>query len=77
MGRCENAIASIGIKISLCDLLEQINEVNFEQIKTILEEGFLEDENEAFNELYHTIIFSNSLPDDYLIVVPDQRYIVY
>ena len=46
MGRCETAKASVGIKIQLCDLISQISETNFAKIKTILEDGFLEDENE-------------------------------
>ena len=41
MGRCESAIASIGIRILLSDLLPQINETNFKLIKEMLKDGLL------------------------------------
>jgi len=66
MGRCETAKASVGIKIQLCDLISQISETNFAKIKTILEDGFLEDENEELNHTYHTIVYDVNLPDNYL-----------
>lgn len=44
--------ASIGIKILLSDLILQINEKNFNIIKEILNNGFLEDENDTFNEVF-------------------------
>ena len=55
MKKCESAIASIGIKILLSNLLPQINEANFKLIKGIVRDGFIEDENEFFNDAYVTI----------------------
>jgi hypothetical protein len=56
MGRCDTAKASIGIKILLSDILLQINETNFDLIKEILNDGFIEDENDFFNEMYKNIL---------------------
>jgi len=56
MGRCETATVSIGIKILLSDLILQINETNFDLIKEILFGGFIEDENDYFNEVYKNVI---------------------
>ena len=50
--------ASIGIKILLSDLILQINETNFNIIKEILNNGFLEDENDTFNDVFYKIIFN-------------------
>ena len=53
MGRFESAEVSIGIKILLSDLLSQINENNFKFIKEhMLEQGYIEDDNEYFNGIY-------------------------
>jgi len=65
MGRCETSTASIGIKILLSDLILQINETNFTLIKEILDNGFIEDENDYFNEVYSNIIY-DTLPENYL-----------
>lgn len=56
MGRWEAAIASIGIKIKLSDLLVQINEINFNVIKEMLNKGFIEDKNDEHNEVYQEIL---------------------
>jgi hypothetical protein len=56
MGRCETATASIGIKILLSDLILQINENNVTLIKEMLYYGFIEDDNDYFNEIYSRII---------------------
>jgi hypothetical protein len=66
MGKCETAKTSIGIKILLSDLILQINETNFDLIKEILNEGFISDENENYNNVYTDIIWSNDLPKNYL-----------
>lgn len=70
MGRSETAIASLGIKILLSDLILQINETNFDLIKKILEDGFIEDDNDMFNSTYIKIIYSmidnNELKNDYV-----------
>jgi len=56
MGRCETATASIGIKILLSDLILQINENNVTLIKEMLYYGYIEDDNDFFNEIYSRII---------------------
>jgi len=65
MGRCESAESSIGIKIKLSDLILQINETNFETIKQMLTYGFIEDDNEYFNEVYERINRSE-IPENYI-----------
>lgn len=66
MGKCETAKTSIGIKILLSDLILQINESNFDLIKKILNEGFIYDMNENYNDAYAEIILCNNLPKNYL-----------
>jgi hypothetical protein len=66
MGRCETATAYIGLKILLSELILQINETNFTQIKEMLCYGFIEDDNNYFNEVYHKIMNNNKLPENYL-----------
>lgn len=64
MGKCESVIASIGIKIILSDLILQINEANFDLIRTMLDDGCIEDENDSFNEAYTNIIWNDDMPQD-------------
>jgi hypothetical protein len=70
MGRCDTATAALGIKILLSDLIEQINEDNFNLIKRMLNDGIIEDSNEYFNEVYQKVIgYDNDdveLPSNYL-----------
>ena len=70
MGRCDTATASLGIKILLSDLIEQINKDNFNLIKKMLNDGIIEDSNEYFNEVYQKVIGYDDadviLPDNYL-----------
>jgi hypothetical protein len=66
MGKCETSITSIGIKILLSDLILQINEKNFDLIKEILNDGFISDENEHYNDAYTDIIWCTDLPENYL-----------
>ena len=74
MGRSETATASLGIKIILSDLVEQITETNAALIKKMLNEGYIEDSNEFYNETYRRITYYDDynlsvdyvLPDDYL-----------
>lgn len=63
MGKCESAIASIGVKIKLSDLILQINEANFDLIESMLCNGCIEDENDYFNEVYTNIIYSDDIPN--------------
>lgn len=66
MGKCETATASIGIKILLSDLILQINEKNFDIIKEILNDGFISDKNEYYNDAYSEVIWCTELPENYL-----------
>ena len=70
MGKCETSTASLGIKIILSDLIEQINENNFDLIKKMLYDGFIEDCNDYFNDVYKKIIGYDDgdieLPENYL-----------
>jgi hypothetical protein len=70
MGKSETATASIGIKILLSDLILQINETNFSLIKKMICNGFIEDDNEFYNEVYKKIVGYNEgdiqLPNNYL-----------
>ena len=70
MGKSETASAGIGIKILLSELIIQINETNFNLIKKMLYNGFIEDSNDYYNEAYKNIIgygvSDTELPEDYL-----------
>ena len=66
MGKCESATASIGIKILLSNLILQINETNVIIIKEMLENGFIEDDNDYFNETYERIICRGKLPNYFI-----------
>jgi hypothetical protein len=67
MGKCETSTTSIGIKILLSDLVSQINEKNFDLIKEILNDGFISDSNEHYNDAYTEILWcNNDLPENYL-----------
>jgi hypothetical protein len=61
MGKCESATASIGIKILLSDIVLQINEKNFTLIMEILSNGYIEDNNDYFNEVYTEIMYNNDI----------------
>ena len=65
MGKCEIATASTGIKILLSILILQINETNFNLIKGMLNDGFIEDENNYFNEVYEEIINNHKFKGNY------------
>jgi hypothetical protein len=65
MGKCESATASIGIKVLLSDLILQINETNLTLIKEMLDNGFIEDENDYFNNMYSNIVNRNDLSKNY------------
>lgn len=66
MGKCETSTASMGIKIILSDLISQINEKNFDLIREMLEDGFIEDENELFNQAYSNIIHDEKITKNYI-----------
>lgn len=58
MGRCETARTSIGIKIVVKDLVDMINEENYETIrdKFFSEDSLIDDENGCYNSSYTSII---------------------
>ena len=56
MGKAETACASLGIKILLSDLIVQMNEENTAFIRIMLEDGFIEDDNDYLNEAYQNVI---------------------
>lgn len=71
MGKCESVCASLGVKVLVADLLEQLDESNFEIIKKMLYHGCIEDSNDYYNEVYKEIVGygegDTELPeDDYL-----------
>lgn len=66
MGKCETCTTSIGIKILLSDLILQINEKNFDLIKEILNNGFISDKNEHYNDAYTDIVWCKDLPKNHL-----------
>jgi hypothetical protein len=66
MGKCETSTTSIGIKILLSDLILQINETNVDLIKEMLNDGFISDKNEHYNDAYTDIIWCSDLPKNYL-----------
>ena len=66
MGKCETAKASIGIRILLSDLVLQMNETNFNLIKEMLNNGFIEDGDDYYNEAYDRSIYCNESGNDKL-----------
>lgn len=69
MGKCESATSSIGIKILLSDIVPQINENTFILIMEMLNNGFIEDDNDYFNEVYSEIINNDiMISDDFAVV---------
>ena len=68
MTRFESASASIGISISLSELILQINETNFNLIKEMLAKGYIEDDNDYYNEDYKEIIIRDKFHGNYIDV---------
>jgi len=64
MGKRECSTASVGVKIKLSDVVSQINETHFALIKTMLWDGWIEDENDYFNEVYSSIVWDD-MPQDH------------
>ncbi len=56
MGKSESATAYIGFKILLSDIVSQITETNVPLIQEMLENGYIEDSNEHFQEVYMDIL---------------------
>ena len=70
MGKCESASSSIGLKILLSDIVQQINEKNLKLIIKMLEDGFIEDDNDYFNEVFTEIMYNDEImdSDDFAVV---------
>ncbi len=66
MGKSESVNLSIGLKIKLGDLIEQINIENIEELKKIFSYGFIEDENNSFTSAFENIYYD--LYNEFLIV---------
>ena len=66
MGKCERSTASVGVKITLSDLVSQITETNVDLIRDMLSDGCIEDENDYFNEVYSSIIYDDNMPQDHV-----------
>ena len=56
MGKSESATAYIGFKILLSDIVSQITETNLPLIQEMLQDGYMEDSNEHFHEVYMDIL---------------------
>ncbi len=63
MSRYESACVSLGFKIQVNKLINQINEDNFGLIKNLMGEGFIEDSNGYANKFFKHIIESDELPE--------------
>ncbi len=63
MSRYESACVSLGFKIQVNKLINQINEDNFGLIKNLMGEGFIEDSNGFANKFFKHIIESDELPE--------------
>ena len=66
MGKCETAAASIGIKILLFDLISQLNETTFDIIQDMLYDGFIEDENNNYNDEYVDVVKGDPFTGNYI-----------
>jgi hypothetical protein len=66
MGKCETATASIGIKILLSDLISQLNETTFDIIQDMLYDGFIEDENNKYNDEYVDVVKGDPFTGNYI-----------
>lgn len=69
MGRFESATASIGLKILLSDLVNQMNETKLKLIIEMLDDGFIEDDTDEYNETYSNIINNDIMDNDDFKVV--------
>lgn len=77
MGRSESAQAFIGIKILLSDLILQINETNFHIIKRMLCEGYIDDSNQFYNEVYDEIVQRERGMDDIVDCLKFKEYLMH
>jgi len=56
MGRSETAKCSVGLRIPLRKLVEQISETNVEMIERLMEDGFIDDNNGFKDEVFREVL---------------------
>jgi len=56
MGWCDAAECSVGLRIQLRKLVEQISEKNVEMIRQLINEGFIDDSNGFKNEVFREVV---------------------
>ncbi len=56
MGFSVNSTVSLGVKVKLIDFLDQIQESNMDQMKKVMENGFIEDENDVYSGILMKMI---------------------
>lgn len=56
MGKSETALVSLGYRISLSELVNQITPGNCRHIEELLNRGSIEDENDFFNEVFRNVV---------------------
>ena len=74
MGKSETSSISLGYKIKISDLINQLDSNNIEIINTFLVKGFIEDENDGFNDMYININFSLNFYEDIKINDEVEKY---
>jgi hypothetical protein len=52
MGFSVNSTVSLGVKVKLVDFIDQIQESNIDQMKKVMENGFIEDENDVYSGIF-------------------------
>jgi hypothetical protein len=52
MGYSTSATLSVGVKVKLIDFLDQIQEDNFDEMKRMMEKGFIEDEDYVYSGIF-------------------------
>jgi hypothetical protein len=52
MGHSTTTTLSVGVKVRLIDFVEQITETNFEEMKRIMEKGFIEDDDYVYSGVF-------------------------
>lgn len=52
MGYSTSTTLSVGVKVKLIDFLDQIQEDNFDEMKRMMEKGFMEDEDYVYQGIF-------------------------
>ena len=52
MGYSTSTTLSVGVKVKLVDFLDQIQEDNFDEMKRMMEKGFIEDEDYVYSGIF-------------------------